>query len=104
MKANICVVPLCRATREDITTFKFPLQTEIGKKWIDAIGNADLAAMNYEDIIKKHFFVCKKHFAPNSYNTFTYKNGNKTQLVRGTIPSRFTPDIVVIGKNFFSII
>lgn len=56
-----CSVPCCRSnydgTTEKVSTFKFPEDDDLRKKWIKSINRSDFTPGKYS-------FVCAKHFPP----------------------------------------
>ena len=61
-----CVVPGCES-RSQVQSHKFPKDAEVGEQRLKAICSPKLAKLSYEDIRKKQYRVCLKHFTENSW-------------------------------------
>ena len=61
-----CVVPGCES-RSQVQSHKFPKDAKVGEQWLKAICSPKLAKLCYEDIRKKQYRVCLKHFTEDSW-------------------------------------
>ena len=61
-----CLVLGCES-RRNVQHHGFPNDFKVGEKWLKAICNPKLAKLPYEDIRKKQYRACFKHFTENSW-------------------------------------
>lgn len=66
-------MPTCSPDRSSSIKFQFPCNEEVGSKWVAAVASGILNGLKYDDIRRKRFYVCARHFESKYISTAKQK-------------------------------
>lgn len=98
MKNTVCVVRNCgtkQLSGETAVGHRFPNNVNIGNMWVKCAGNEELNNLTFQDIVKRRFFVCAKHFEKKC---FLYTGKGVRKLFPNSVPSLDLPQISQFEK------
>lgn len=80
-----CSVLDCPSGRRE-KSHHYPMNQEIGLKWVAAANNPRLYDLTYKQIYENRYKICYLHFKPEDYSC-----GLRRRLKEGAIPSLMLP-------------
>lgn len=86
MSSRQCIVPSCDSDK-DVQKHYFPKSSAIRMLWVNAVKNPLLSALPYEEVNRRRFFFCRRHFA-GEYIILT----GRRPLSKGAIPTLCLPE------------